>query len=178
LASDVNTKFLNNHKKDSSLNKHHHHHHHKRKHWYYYERKLFKLSKPEKVWLILGTIAQMIYGSILPGISLVFSEIFYIFALPNEKKQKELSLIYMGIILVIAVLNLTTTLMYSYAFALAGARLTKRLRIKMFESMLRQEVAFHDIDENRSSILATKLSASAPLCKGLTTDKLSLFAQG
>jgi ATP-binding cassette subfamily B (MDR/TAP) protein 1 len=150
----------------------------KNKGLYYYERKLFKLNKHERLWLLAGTVSQMIYGSILPAISLVFSEIFYIFALPDERAQRSLALNYCGIILGIAVVNLATTILHSYAFALAGAKLTKRLRVKMFESMLRQEVAFHDLDENRSSILSTKLSASAPLCKGLTTDKLSLFSQG
>ncbi len=132
---------------------------------FYYERKLFKFSKRERIWLLFGTLAQMVYGSILPAISLVFSEIFYIFALPDERTQRSLALKYMGIILGIAVINLVTTILQSYAFALAGAKLTKRLRVKMFESMLRQEVAFHDLDENRSSILSTKLSTSAPLCK-------------
>jgi len=56
-------------------------------------------------------------------------------------------------------------------------RLTKKLRILLFEAMLRQEIGFHDLDENRSSILSTKLSSSVTTCKGMTSDKLSLLAQ-
>jgi ATP-binding cassette subfamily B (MDR/TAP) protein 1 len=84
----------------------------------------------------------------------------------------------MGIIFALAILNGLAILMYNYSFAIAGARLTKRLRVKMFSSMLRQEIAFHDLDHNKSSVLATKLSSSAPLCKGLSSDKLSLLCQG
>jgi ABC-type multidrug transport system fused ATPase/permease subunit len=47
----------------------------------------------------------------------------------------------------------------------------------MFEAMIRQEIGFHDMEENRSSILSSKLSASVTTCKGLTSDKLSLFCQ-
>ena len=48
----------------------------------------------------------------------------------------------------------------------------------MFESMLRQEIAFHDEQENRSSILATKLISVPPLCKGLTSDKIGVICNG
>jgi ATP-binding cassette subfamily B (MDR/TAP) protein 1 len=78
----------------------------------------------------------------------------------------------------LAIINFLSTLVLNHAFALAGARLTKRLRIKMFTSMLRQEIGFHDLDENRSSILSTQLAASAPFCKGLSSDKLGLLSQG
>jgi ATP-binding cassette subfamily B (MDR/TAP) protein 1 len=47
----------------------------------------------------------------------------------------------------------------------------------MFESMLRQEVAYHDLDENKSSVLATRLAAAVPFCKGLTSDVLNLLCQ-
>ena len=47
----------------------------------------------------------------------------------------------------------------------------------MFESMLRQEVAYHDLDENKSSILATRLAVAVPFCKGLTSDILNLICQ-
>ena len=83
----------------------------------------------------------------------------------------------MGILFGIAGATTIATIVCNYSFALAGARLTKKLRIIMFESMLRQEIGFHDLDENRSSILSTKLSSSITTCKGLTSDKISLLAQ-
>jgi ATP-binding cassette subfamily B (MDR/TAP) protein 1 len=47
----------------------------------------------------------------------------------------------------------------------------------MFESMIRQEMAFHDQDENKSSALATRLATNVPFCKGLTSDSLNLLCQ-
>ena len=35
----------------------------------------------------------------------------------------------------------------------------------MFKSMVRQEIGFHDIDQNRSSILATQLATNPAYCK-------------
>lgn len=44
--------------------------------------------------------------------------------------------------------------------------------------MIRQEIGFHDEDQNRSSILATQLQMYPPLCKGLTSDKFGVLFQG
>nr|QUF59439.1 ATP-binding cassette transporter Abcb1-like1/3/4 [Brachionus angularis] len=145
---------------------------------FYYERKLFKMQKPELIWLILGTISQLTYGAVFPCISLLFSEIFRIFSLIDPIEQEKLSLKYMSLIFCVAITNFTVNIIFGYSFSLSGARLTKRIRSKMFESMLRQEVGFHDLEENRSSVLASSLSSSAPFCRGLTSDKLSLLSQG
>ena len=84
----------------------------------------------------------------------------------------------MGIIIALGSGTLFVTLALNYSFALAGAKLTSKLRILMFKSMLRQEISFHDLEENRSSILSTLLASSAPFCRGLTSDKIGLLSQG
>lgn len=143
-----------------------------------YEKKLFKYHRPELGWLISGAVAQLMNGAIFPGIALIFCEIYGLFSMSDVSEQVRLSLMYMGIMIGLAALNVIVQIVYSYAFALCGSRLTKRLRVKMFESILRQEVGFHDLPENKSSILATQLSMSTASCKGLTSDKLSILSQG
>ena len=44
--------------------------------------------------------------------------------------------------------------------------------------MLRQEIGFHDLDKNRSSILTTQLAVNPPYCKGLTSEKVGTLSQG
>nr|QUF59441.1 ATP-binding cassette transporter Abcb1-like12 [Brachionus angularis] len=140
----------------------------------------FKISKyhaPEKIFVILGALSQLFASIVNPIVSLIFCEIYTIFAIPNVKEQERLSLKYMGIIFIIALGNFIGTILFNYSFSLIGARLTKRLRVKMFESYLRQEMAYHDLEENKSSILATHLASCVPFCKGLTSDLLSLLCQ-
>ena len=84
----------------------------------------------------------------------------------------------MSAILGLAAANLVFSFLLNYALALCGARLTKNIRVMMFESLLKQEIAFYDCDQNRSSVLSAQLSHNAPLCKGLTSDKLGLLCQG
>ncbi len=40
------------------------------------------------------------------------------------------------------------------------------------------KISFHDLEQNRSSVLSTQLATSAPFCRGLTSDKLGLLFQG
>jgi ATP-binding cassette, subfamily B (MDR/TAP), member 1 len=142
-----------------------------------HERFLWKLHKPDALYLVLGTVAQIIYGAIFPLIVLVFTEIYTLFTMNDKEERIRQGLKYMGYIIGLSVASLITNTIYSYTFGISGARLTKRIRVRMFESMLRQEIAFHDQEENKSGILASKLSSNATFCKGLTSDKLSLLAQ-
>jgi ABC-type multidrug transport system fused ATPase/permease subunit len=128
--------------------------------------KMWRYHGPEIWYVILGAVSQSIGSVVNPLVSLIFTEIYTIFALPSVEEQEKLSIRYMSIIFGIAVVNFLSTLSFNYSFSLAGGRLTKRLRILMFESLLKQEVAYHDLDENKSSILSTKLASSVPFCKG------------
>jgi ATP-binding cassette, subfamily B (MDR/TAP), member 1 len=142
------------------------------------EKLLWSFNMPEKWYILLGTVSQLVNGAVFPVVSLVFCEIYNIFADPNPKVQERESLKMMGIIMGISVAGLIATIAYNFGFIIATARLTKRIRSKMFSAFLKQEVGFFDIDENRSSVLATRLAASVPLCKGLTIDYISLISQG
>lgn len=84
----------------------------------------------------------------------------------------------MGYIMGMGVLNFIVYFLLNVSFCISGAKLTKRIRVMMFKSMLRQEISFHDMEQNRSSILLGQLAANSPFCKGLTSDKLGLLAQG
>ena len=145
---------------------------------FYLQKLMWSYNKNEWFHLTIASLAQLINGGSMPAVALLFSQIYTIFAEKDPKKQEKSSLEFMGYIFGIAGAGFITGIVSNYSFSLASARLTKRLRVLMFRSMLRQEISWYDLDENRSSILATRLSASAPLCKGLTIDILNLISQG
>ncbi|CAF0878135.1 unnamed protein product [Brachionus calyciflorus] len=147
-----------------------------RKKIFSYEKKVLKMQKPEIIYIILEFCTAMFLGCYNSLINYVFSEIFIMFKFDSEKQKTE-SLKYMGILFGIGFVNLISNVTYEYSVSVNGSRLTKRFREFMFKSLMRQEIGFHDLDENRSSILVTKLSKTAPHCKGLTTDKLGLLVQ-
>nr|QNH67871.1 ATP-binding cassette transporter subfamily B member 1-like protein X10 [Brachionus rotundiformis] len=137
---------------------------------------LWKNHLPEKLFILIGIISQLLAGLVVPVASILFTEIYTIFSL-EKKEQENLSLRYLLIILAIGLSNIIFYTLSNFSFSLIGSRLTKRLRVKSFEAYLRQEIAFHDRDENKSNILATHLAASIPFCRSLTSDVLSLVCQ-
>ena len=44
-------------------------------------------SKNEYVWILIGTLAQLINGALFPGITLLFSQIYSIFSITDETEQ-------------------------------------------------------------------------------------------
>ena len=130
-----------------------------------YERKLLGTQRPELGWIVLGAVGQLITGSILPIGVLCFEEIYAVLAIADEQAQLAESLKYMGVLLASSVASGVAAFLHHYSLGIAGARLTKRLRLAAFHSLLRQEIAFHDMDENRSSALISQLASSVPLCK-------------
>ncbi len=150
----------------------------KSKNIFHYDFKVWKMQRSELIWILIGVLSQLGVGFIFPLISLVFSQIYSIFSIKdlNEKYSKSFQM--MIIIFGLGILNFLFTFFLNYALSVSGAKLTKKIRVKMFESMLRQEISFHDMDQNRSSILTSQLAYNAPLLRGLTSDKLGLLCQG
>ena len=64
------------------------------------------------------------------------------------------------------------------AFAWSGAKLVERLRGLMFSSLLRQEVGWHDKEENNTGALCARLSASAEAVSGGTGTKIGQAVSG
>lgn len=142
-----------------------------------YERKLIRYHKSESFWLFFGTIFRIFNGCSYALIYIIFVEIVNIFSIESNQEKRRLSIQYMIVLLVIILFNTLAMLFTNYAFELSGARLTTKLRVKMFESMLRQEIAFHDLEENKPSILASQLLNSPGFCRGLMSDKISILVQ-
>lgn len=54
-----------------------------------------------------------------------------------------------------------------YAFAKSGERLTRRLRKKGFQAMLRQEIGWFDDPINSPGALTTRLATDASMVQGV-----------
>ena len=54
-----------------------------------------------------------------------------------------------------------------FTLGVAGEKLTKRIRLKMFMSMLRQEIGWFDDHRNSTGALTTRLAVDASEVKGV-----------
>lgn len=143
-----------------------------------YELKLLRFLRKDKSLILVGVVSQALYGTLFPLICVFFSEIYTIFTTAESGEQQRASFIYMGVILGLGLLSSAASFVQNYSFNLAQVQLMSRLRLGMFESMLRQEIGFHDSESNKPCILLNKLAHSVPLCKGISLDRLSLLVQG
>ncbi|CAF1600417.1 unnamed protein product, partial [Didymodactylos carnosus] len=66
---------------------------------------------------------------------------------------------------------------YGYLFACSGEILTKRLRAKVFQTMLKQDVTFYDDPTNSTGALCTRLAVETSAVKGATGIRLGLMLQ-
>ena len=62
-------------------------------------------------------------------------------------------------------------------FAISGENLTKRLRTKAFKSMLSQDVAWFDNEENNVGVLTFKLAVEASAVQDATGIRLGFILQ-
>ncbi|CAF4006651.1 unnamed protein product, partial [Rotaria sp. Silwood1] len=63
------------------------------------------------------------------------------------------------------------------AFSVSGSKLTQRIRAKAFAQLLRQEMAYFDLPENRSGSVCNRLSSEALAIQELLGARLGLAAE-
>ncbi|CAF4584196.1 unnamed protein product, partial [Rotaria socialis] len=72
-----------------------------------------------------------------------------------------------GLMVLFSLIPCFTTLLHSVLFSISGCALIKRLRIKAFSSMLRQEVGWFDRSGNNSGALCARLSTDANIVQSV-----------
>ena len=63
--------------------------------------------------------------------------------------------------------SILSSLFQSFTLSLAGERLTKRLRLRTFRAILRQEMSWFDRKSNSTGALTTRLATNASEVKGV-----------
>lgn len=63
------------------------------------------------------------------------------------------------------------------AFALSGAKLTERIRLKAFSCLLRQEVAYFDQSENNSGAICARLQTDVVSIQKMTGARLGVICE-
>jgi ATP-binding cassette subfamily B (MDR/TAP) protein 1 len=139
--------------------------------------RLATLNKPELPLFILGSFAAAANGTTFPVFGLLLSNVIAAYYLPDKHtlrhKANFWSLMY--VVLALGIFLVAPT--QQFAFGTIGQRLIRRLRRMTFEKVLRQEVAWFDIDENSSGAIGARLSTDAAAVKSMVGDTLSLIVQ-
>ncbi|KAI3759988.1 hypothetical protein L1987_50376 [Smallanthus sonchifolius] len=139
-------------------------------------RRLAYLNKPDIPILIMGAIAAITNGIVLPAFGILISSMIKTFYEPPDKMKSDSKFWAMMFILV-GVISFCSFPARSYFFSVAGCKLIKRVRSLCFEKVINMEVGWFDKPENSSGAIGARLSADAASVRGLVGDALAQLVQ-
>ncbi|KFK35399.1 hypothetical protein AALP_AA5G280000 [Arabis alpina] len=134
------------------------------------------LNKPEIPMLILGSIAAVLNGVILPIFGILISSVIKAFFKPPEQLKSD-TRFWAIIFMLLGVASMVVFPAQTIFFSIAGCKLVKRIRSMCFEKVVHMEVGWFDETENSSGAIGARLSADAATVRGLVGDALAQTVQ-
>ncbi|XP_001975658.3 multidrug resistance protein 1A [Drosophila erecta] len=139
---------------------------------------VMRMNKPEWLQILVGCISSVIMGCAMPVFAVLFGSILQVLSVQNNPVYvRENSNKYSLYFLIAGIVVGIATFLQIYFFGVAGERLTERLRGRMFEAMLRQEVAWFDDKANGTGSLCARLSGDAAAVQGATGQRIGTIIQ-
>ncbi|ORX44526.1 P-loop containing nucleoside triphosphate hydrolase protein [Piromyces finnis] len=147
--------------------------------------KLWKLIKGFRGIFIISLIGSAFNGCIQPAFSIIYSNAINLFRETDKDKMYSSANLWVLLFVALAVANFLSFYAQSGGQTASGVKLSHSLRIKLFESMLRQDVSFFDCNDvgtsrqasgTRVSVGPKNKSAAKNAGSGSLTSKLSTEA--
>ncbi|KAJ8927496.1 hypothetical protein NQ314_020045 [Rhamnusium bicolor] len=138
---------------------------------------VIKMNSPEWPQIVLGCTGSIIMGCAMPVFAILFGSILGTLALGDEEEVRRESNKFSLYFVISGIIAGLSTFFQMYMFGIAGEKLTKRIRIQMFQAMLRQEIGFFDKKSNGVGALCSKLSSDAALVQGATGQRIGTILQ-
>ncbi|UJR17223.1 hypothetical protein I4U23_004118 [Adineta vaga] len=133
---------------------------------------ILKLNRPELPSIVIGTLASVYNGGLEPLTSVLLSEIITVYQeCDTEVQDKEIKF-YVICFILLAILTFLTMFTQDFIFAYSGESLTKRLRTRAFQTILRQEITWFDHSDNNTGVLCTRLSTDTSAVQGVAGIRL------
>ncbi|SCZ98574.1 BZ3500_MvSof-1268-A1-R1_Chr3-1g05473 [Microbotryum saponariae] len=132
--------------------------------------RMLKLNSDRKMDYFLGLVAAILSGCVYPIFGIVFGGVLGIFSLDAQTQRAELRAggnrfaLYCFIIALVATVGIAVQ---NYYFGASAERLSRKLRKNTFASILRQDIAFFDRDENSTGHLTATIADYAQKINGL-----------
>ncbi|RKO87292.1 P-loop containing nucleoside triphosphate hydrolase protein, partial [Blyttiomyces helicus] len=123
--------------------------------------RILKHNMPEMMYISIAVVSASINGITQPIFSVLFGHILKVFFETDPVQLRSDANFWASMFLVIGVVNLVASFLKYAMFGLSGEKLTTRLRDRSFSSMLRQDIAWFDIEKNSTGALVSNLSRDA-----------------
>ncbi|KAF5455486.1 hypothetical protein F2P56_025056 [Juglans regia] len=139
--------------------------------------RLAYLNKPEIPIILLGVIAAIISGILLPILGILLTKVIHSFyEKPTDLMIQDTSF-WSKMFVILGVVSFLAIPARAYFLSVAGCKLIERIRLMCFEKLVRMEVGWFDEQEHSSGSLGAKLSADAAATRSLVGDALGQILQ-
>lgn len=138
---------------------------------------IIRLLKPEMKWIIMGTLASILSGAMLPTFALFYAQIFDTFT-KNGTELIESGTFWALMFVVLSVLMFITMFLRIIVMSIAIEQTMARLRAECFANILKQHVGWFDNIKNSPQRLTTRLASDVPQIKAVINARLSSFISG
>ncbi|CAF1318246.1 unnamed protein product [Rotaria sordida] len=134
--------------------------------------RLLSMNSPEWITILIGCIACVLNGAAQPLFAFLLTKIVEAFKYCSTSERRRHVLITSFLFLLLGALVWILRFFQYTAFAIAGSKLTQRIRSKAFACLLRQEVAYFDRPENSSGAICARLSSDASAVQEMASTRL------
>ncbi|XP_066910223.1 ATP-dependent translocase ABCB1-like isoform X2 [Clytia hemisphaerica] len=139
--------------------------------------RVLSYNKPEWHLMGMGLIFSAMHGCIPIFFAFIIGQVLGALALPDKEQIKEESKKWSLVFLAMGAANCIGYGMGNYLFGKSGERLTRRLRSKAFECILKQDIAYFDDPYHGTGQLTARLATDASKVKGATSSRISVLVQ-
>ncbi|KAJ3190714.1 Multidrug resistance protein 1 [Irineochytrium annulatum] len=142
-------------------------------------KRTWALNRPEWGLFAAGSIASAANGVLMPLFSIIFSSILTVFGYPPERAaERDDGIRFWALMFfIISIGAFLGNFIGIATFTAAGEKLTKRLRERTFEALLKQDISYFDEEKHTTGALTARLAEDAGLVQGLTGRLMSSIIQ-
>ncbi|KAK6835350.1 hypothetical protein RU639_002252 [Aspergillus parasiticus] len=127
-----------------------------------------KLSRPETILTLVGTVLAIVAGLSVPAQSIIFAKLIDALSLTTARQLRDSVNFWSLMYLVLGLGIFVVWLAHGIIFAYTTEKLVHRARKQCFRHILRQEVGFFHLEENSTGALTSLLSSAPTDLKGLS----------
>ncbi|CAF4269466.1 unnamed protein product [Rotaria sp. Silwood2] len=139
--------------------------------------RLLSMNSREWIIILIGCIACVLNGAAQPMFAPLYTKMIDTFKYCSASERRHRVLVISFLFLLLGFSLLTLNFLQYTAFAIAGSKLTQRVRSKAFACLLRQEVAYFDRPENSSGSICTRLSSHALAVQEMVGTRLGVICE-
>lgn len=131
------------------------------------------LAVPDRGVLIVGTLCLAVASFCNMALPAVAGSVIDTISTGGTEEELQEAALFL---IVVAIVGAMFSGMRGYIFTMAGERLVKRVRIRLFERIMAQEIGFFDV--NRTGELINRLSADTQVIQSSLTVNISMLLRG